>query len=172
MNPCHFPGCTRKIYIKKHSLCQGHYRQMWAGSPMTDLPPRVEVDCGVAGCEKAAATRGLCPAHSSISWRMSINPGELIELLRDPICEACGSPASPPHVDHDHACCPGNYSCGGCLRGVLCPSCNIALGWLERRNKRSDQLEQYLASCNLVERVSKYVPANPRAVGHPGRHVK
>ena len=38
------------------------------------------------------------------------------------------------HVDHDHACCQRkNRSCGGCIRGLLCHTCNIALGHIERR---------------------------------------
>lgn len=31
-------------------------------------------------------------------------------------------------VDHDHKCCPGKNSCGKCIRGLLCKSCNFLLG--------------------------------------------
>lgn len=47
-------------------------------------------------------------------------------------CAICG--ATEPgglgrfHVDHDHSCCPGNYSCGRCVRGILCNACNPMIG--------------------------------------------
>ncbi len=28
-------------------------------------------------------------------------------------------------VDHDHGCCPGEYSCGSCVRGLVCRACNM-----------------------------------------------
>lgn len=31
-------------------------------------------------------------------------------------------------VDHDHSCCPGEKSCGKCIRGLICHSCNLGLG--------------------------------------------
>lgn len=31
----------------------------------------------------------------------------------------------PFDVDHDHGCCDSRYSCGKCIRGLLCRSCNL-----------------------------------------------
>lgn len=44
-------------------------------------------------------------------------------------CATC--PATKPDkwvMDHDHACCPGEKSCGKCVRGIICRNCNLALG--------------------------------------------
>jgi hypothetical protein len=54
-------------------------------------------------------------------------------------CAICGSEPEANRrqrglaVDHDHACCPGNRSCGRCVRGLLCAPCNMTLGRLESR---------------------------------------
>ena len=62
-------------------------------------------------------------------------------------CGMCHEPfakGSPVFVDHDHSHCPGEKtSCGKCVRGLLCLSCNTALGHIERK---SELALQYLAN--------------------------
>ena len=49
-------------------------------------------------------------------------------------------------VDHDHSCCPGKLSCGRCVRGLLCFSCNTLTGYLESHRKSVAIAERYIAN--------------------------
>jgi hypothetical protein len=57
--------------------------------------------------------------------------------LQEHACAMCHEPFvedSVICVDHDHACCPvEKRSCGKCIRGLLCMSCNTALGHIQRK---------------------------------------
>ena len=47
-------------------------------------------------------------------------------------------------IDHDHSCCPGQKSCGKCVRGLLCISCNHALGLVRDDIKILKSMIDYL----------------------------
>ncbi len=58
--------------------------------------------------------------------------GEMLES-QGGCCAICRNPPTPGkkfNVDHDHNCCEGSsQSCGDCVRGLLCQSCNHLIGF-------------------------------------------
>ena len=63
------------------------------------------------------------------------------------VCAVCGKPEETQRqlcVDHDHSCCPGELSCGKCIRGLLCSKCNRGLGLLKD-------------SCEILEKALVYL---------------
>ena len=46
------------------------------------------------------------------------------------VCAICFKPDPDRNlsVDHSHLCCSGRYSCGDCVRKLLCGVCNRAIG--------------------------------------------
>lgn len=61
--------------------------------------------------------------------RHHLTKTEFEELLEksNKVCPICKIKEASV-VDHDHACCPGSYSCGLCVRGLLCITCNMMIG--------------------------------------------
>lgn len=58
-------------------------------------------------------------------------------------CHSCKD-RDAVNIDHDHSCCPGSYSCGKCVRGVLCSQCNTALGLLQDSPEKIKNLIKYI----------------------------
>ena len=107
-------------------------------------------DIPVENFHKNARTRSgleaICKdcsrAKHKISWKKE-NYGLTPERYADKLkaqnyaCAMCGKSESwKQHtgtlcelsVDHDHSCCPGQKSCGRCVRDLLCARCNHLLG--------------------------------------------
>lgn len=60
-------------------------------------------------------------------------------------CEVCGEKDQKVLcVDHDHSCCPGKNSCGNCIRGILCHSCNLAEGNLRSSLDLAEKMVSYI----------------------------
>ena len=72
-------------------------------------------------------------------------------------CKACKSPflQEVPCIDHDHLCCLGTgFSCGQCIRGLLCHRCNRALGQVRDSVVTLNQLIQYLEDSRMEHETS------------------
>ena len=64
-------------------------------------------------------------------YKMSIDEFNDRIKFQDNKCAICFidfSHSSKIYIDHDHACCAGEWSCGMCNRGLLCKKCNWGLG--------------------------------------------
>jgi len=62
-------------------------------------------------------------------------------------CAVCGGTNSNGKalaVDHDHNCCPGQKTCGNCVRELLCAACNHAIGLMRDEPQRLRDAAAYL----------------------------
>lgn len=76
------------------------------------------------------------PAYQRAWWLkkaydLTVEQYQKLVDAQDGVCAICDQPPKKNrlHVDHDHSCCPGKVSCGKCIRGLLCTSCNSKLEW-------------------------------------------
>lgn len=171
---CGFGDCGNDTAGGAHGLCRGHYRQKRLGRDLEPLPDwndnTARDDTGrkrCAGCRdwKSAGSfhkdahrpdglQARCRAciRSEMlvrTYGISVAQYEVMLSRQGGGCAICGvgesSDGSFLAVDHDHACCPDTKSCGGCVRGLLCRSCNQGLGCFRDDIERMRNAIEYLS---------------------------
>jgi len=60
------------------------------------------------------------------------------------ICRVAKGVSKNLAVDHDHACCIGPTSCGRCVRGLLCSTCNDILAHFRDNPVALERAADYL----------------------------
>ena len=89
-----------------------------------------------------------CAYLANLMTKYKIEDIEPLIAERDGLCDICKKPfGKRPYVDHDHACCPTDYTCGKCFRGLLCSSCNMGLGHFQ---------DSVISMSNAVSYISSY----------------
>jgi recombination endonuclease VII len=77
-------------------------------------------------------------AHQWTQWiwrfyNLTVTEYEIMLVEQDGKCAICKKESDRRLcVDHDHACCSGKYSCGRCIRQLLCNLCNFTIGGIEQ----------------------------------------
>ena len=100
------------------------------------------------------------PQRLRSKYRLTVTRFEEMLQAQDMSCPLCGkafdlSKHNGVCVDHDHACCKGEKTCGKCIRGILCGDCN---------KKLHDDVEWHLRAIEYLKRyrLSRDLHANPR----------
>ena len=162
-------GCGRAV--KASSLCDPHYqRKLKYGTPTggREMLPEVECDGVTRRCRRCRivkpvigfeaakhATKHICidcEASTKLFRKYGITAEKYDKLLADQggVCAICKEPPGGDGrfrrlaIDHDHACCDTNRSCGKCVRGLLCRRCNFGLAGFRDRIELLHQAETYL----------------------------
>lgn len=135
---------------------------------MVTPPRKVCVDCIRAGLLSGRPRPTPHPGpRCETHWRMErkrrnharkeahtvtkygLTPEEYTRLFdhqgrRCAICRRATGATKRLAVDHDHSCCPGPTSCGGCVRGLVCGPCNGMLAHARDSVELFHRAAQYL----------------------------
>lgn len=86
--------------------------------------------------------------NRKLGYQYGINLKIYDDMLKrqDNKCAICLSVFDQtPCIDHDHSCCSGRNSCGNCVRGLLCRSCNNMLGQAKDSPQILERAVRYLS---------------------------
>ena len=125
--------------MKRCSKCEAELplSEFWRNKNRPD-----GLQCACKGCHNKGVRAyqervGLRWRNLSVRYGITREGYELMLERQGGACAVCGrtqARISQPRlfdVDHDHRCCPGEVSCGKCVRGLVCSSCNTRIGRIE-----------------------------------------
>lgn len=138
-----------RVYVDEHGReCNkcGLYKewdQFWRvrpdlRRPDPETPARTHRATCIECCDKEAA-KGVQRAFRLRNYGITQEQYDKLKADQGGVCYLCsnpqkiaGKPGAELDIDHDRRCCPGSSSCGQCIRGLLCRSCNRLVGRLEK----------------------------------------
>jgi hypothetical protein len=100
-------------------------------------------------------------------WRRKykLTEDDLLRMLNEQhdVCAVCGEPFVDgflsltlrgtvdlvPSIDHDHRCCPGEQTCGKCIRAIVHFRCNKLMSMLRDDPKLMRKCVEYLEKHGL-----------------------
>jgi hypothetical protein len=88
----------------------------------------------------------MCKRCRSL-WRryqITSNQYQAIFDQQDRACVICKKNQENLDVDHDHSCCKSYRTCGRCIRGLLCPTCNTGLGHVRDSTEILESIIRYI----------------------------
>lgn len=189
---CSVDDCDRSRVAR--GFCLMHYkRYMKSADPdVVSRDGTAHVLCLQCGQPNPAGRRKYCSASCGavaaaaqrVQWRID-NPESQhriderakvkrrrtrhnlpVDLVWPTLCDICGD-ATELHVDHDHKCCPGKYSCGQCVCGFLCNNCNNGLGRFKDDPNRLRKAAEYIErtrGVRVTDLVDRLVSEHPDLV--------
>lgn len=82
-------------------------------------------------------------SHLWTHYRMTIEDYQSMLTKQDGKCLICNQHKRLV-VDHNHSCCPNKTTCGNCVRGLICVSCNTLVGYIETHKNLLDSANKYI----------------------------
>lgn len=130
---CSVDDCTKPNYAKE--MCRVHYERIRRNGT-------INRKTNISVLEPYRLHEVYHRYHIDIDWYKANVLGP---------CQVCNKKPyqAPLHVEHDHSCCGGAGSCGKCVRGLVCASCNTHIrhwdkGTIRKDNIYYDAVKQYI----------------------------
>lgn len=144
----HCKPCVREYDLSEHDAKRVFDRKM-QGTKMQCRWCKEYLELNSFGknktyCKECSGKVG----HTNNIKRFGLTPEQYIDLsnAQNNVCKICNNSESKRlSVDHNHSCCNGQFSCGRCIRGLICSRCNRTLGLLKDDVNILNKMIEYLS---------------------------